>query len=113
AADDSAPTDEEWDAAFGPGVARTHPLRPAQLEPVARAYRATGGDLDAAVRRLVSGRLEQLARRIRPHRTWDDLVLSPARVAVLRTIVDRYQHADRVYDEWGFAGSVSSRGIVS
>ena len=92
---------------------RSHPLTADQLEPVGRAFVATGGDLDAAVRRLVSGRLEQLARRIRPHRSWDDLVLSGDRTAVLRTIVDRYQHAEQVYDEWGFAASVSSRGIVS
>ncbi len=112
-ADDLPPTDEEWAAAFGPGVPRSHPLTADQLEPVGRAFVATGGDLDAAVRRLVSGRLEQLARRIRPHRSWDDLVLSGDRTAVLRTIVDRYQHAEQVYDEWGFAASVSSRGIVS
>ncbi|MCB0967559.1 MAG: ATP-binding protein [Ilumatobacter sp.] len=112
-ADDHPPTDDEWAATFGDDVPRSHPLRADQLEQVGRAFAATGGDLDAAVRRLVSGRLEQLARRIRPHRTWDDLVLSEDRMAVLRTIVDRYQHADRVYDDWGFAASVSSRGVVS
>ena len=111
-ANDLPPTESEWEATFGPDVPRTHPLRADQLEPVGRAFAATEGDLDAAVRRLVSGRLEQLARRIRPHRTWDDLVLSGERTSVLRTVVDRYQHAEQVYDRWGFSASVSSRGIV-
>ena len=55
----------------------------AHASPIARAARSSSaarssrrhGDIDAAVRRLVSGRLEQLARRIRPTRTWDDLML--------------------------------------
>ena len=106
------PNDDEWAAIFGE-TARTHPLKPEQLQRVGRAFEALDGDLDGAVRRLVSGRLDSMARRIRPTRVWSDLVLSPDRKAVLRSIVNRYRHADQVYDDWGFAAGGGSRGIVS
>ncbi|MEX2627141.1 MAG: hypothetical protein WD225_09660, partial [Ilumatobacteraceae bacterium] len=60
-------SDREWRAALG-DVGRTHRLTHDQLATVERVMPAVGGDLDAAVRRLVSGRMEQLARRIRPTR---------------------------------------------
>ncbi len=79
---------------------------------MSRAYPAVGGDLDAAVRRLVSGRLEHLARRIRPTRDWDDIVLSDDRMELLHSIVARYRFADQVFDDWGFAAT-PSRGLVA
>ncbi|CAN5566510.1 hypothetical protein BH23ACT3_BH23ACT3_21770 [soil metagenome] len=56
--------------------------------------------------------MEHLARRIRTTRSWDDIVLSPDRAELLRSLVDRYRYADRVYDEWGFSAS-PSRGLVA
>jgi hypothetical protein len=111
AAGDPMPTDAEWQSLLG-DAPRTHRLSFDQLDEVARAYDAYGGDLDAAVRRLVGGRLEKLARRIRPSRGWDDLVLSPDRLQLLRSVVDRVRHADQVYGGWGFT-PVPSRGIVA
>src|SRR5690606_26368254 len=49
---------EEWAARLG-DAPRVHRLNVEQLDLVARAHDAYDGDLDAAVRRLVSGRLEQ------------------------------------------------------
>ncbi len=106
------PSDAEWVAMLGDGVERTHHLTPQQLESVAKVLPARRGDLDAAVRRLLAGPLETLAKRIRPRRTWDDIVLSPERIALLRGIVSRYRHADMVYDEWGFE-PIPSRGLVA
>ena len=60
----------------------------------------------------MSGRLDTLARRIRPTRAWTDLVLSPDRKATLRSIVDRYQHARQVYDDWGFDGATSTGTVA-
>ena len=92
---------------------RAHPPVDAdQLAKVSRGVSRVGDDIDAAVRRLVSGRLEHLARRIRPTRTWDDIVLSEDRMELLRSIVDRYRFADQVYDEWGFSAT-PSRGLVA
>jgi YD repeat-containing protein len=106
------PSDLEWAAAFGDATARTHRLTYDQLHRVQRIRSAVGGDLDTAVRRLASGPLEQLTRRISPTRTWDDIVLSPDRKALLQSVVDRYRHANVVYDTWGFAAT-PSRGLVA
>ena len=105
------PTDAEWAAALG-DIPRTHRLTPAQLQLVERAHAAAGGDLDGAVRRLASGQIDKLARRIRPTRSWDDIVVSPDRVQLLRELVARYRHADEVYERWGFSAA-PSRGQVA
>jgi SpoVK/Ycf46/Vps4 family AAA+-type ATPase len=105
------PTEDEWSAALG-AVPRTHRLTAAQLRLVERTYPAAEGDLDAAVRRLAGGHIDRLALRIRPTRAWDDLVLSPDRLQLLRELVARYRHADEVYEEWGFAAT-PSRGQVA
>jgi AAA+ superfamily predicted ATPase len=110
-AGDELPSDIEWAQRLG-DLPRTHPLTMTQLDQVSRAIDAYGGDIDAAVRRLASGRLEHLARRIRPRRTWDDLILSADRTELLRSIGERYRRADQVYDEWGFLPA-PSRGLVA
>jgi AAA+ superfamily predicted ATPase len=110
--DAGEPTDDEWETAFGVDVERTHRLTYDQMHRVQRTRTAVGGDIDAAVRRLASGPLEQLTRRITPTRTWDDIVLSPDRLALLQSVVDRYRHSNEVFDDWGFSPS-PSRGLVA
>ncbi|MGH9136557.1 MAG: ATP-binding protein [Acidimicrobiales bacterium] len=111
-AGDEPPDDEEWTAALGPDADRDHPLTAEQLRLVAAAYPAVGGDLDAAVRRLASGRIERLARRIRPDRTWADLVLPPDSVDQLQELAVRYRQREVVYRGWGFRASPSA-GLVA
>jgi AAA+ superfamily predicted ATPase len=106
------PDEDEWESRIGIHGRQRHHLSAEQLELVGRAFRATHGDLDAAVRRLVAGPLDQLAQRIEPSRSWDDIVLSEDRLAHLRGIVDRYRYASTVYDEWGFSAK-PSRGLVA
>jgi SpoVK/Ycf46/Vps4 family AAA+-type ATPase len=106
------PDDAEWIERVGPIDRRGHHLSAEQLDAVSRALPASHGDLDAAVRRLVAGPLEQLAMRIHPTRGWDDIVLSADRLDHLRGIVDRYRYASTVYDEWGFSAQ-PSRGLVA
>lgn len=108
---DGVPTDEEWFEALGTHE-RRHALSVEQLEMVTRNLGVVGGDIDAAVRRLVSSRLEELARRIRPSRGWDDLVLPPGHLRQLRELVSRYHGAEQVYGDWGFP-AVPSRGLVA
>ncbi len=74
------PTDAEWTATLGP-TPRTHRLTAAQLDLVGRVDGAADGDLDRAVRRLAGGQIDKLARRIRPTRGWDDIVVSADRCA--------------------------------
>jgi ATPase family associated with various cellular activities (AAA) len=111
-APDTPVTDDEWSHALGPSVPRTHRLTATQLDLVRRAYTARGNDLDAAVHRLVSGRLDQLTRRIRPTRSWNDLVLPTDCMTLLHDLVVRYVKSELVYDEWGFR-AVPSRGVVA
>lgn len=105
-------TEEEWSELLGGDVPRSHRLTLDQLDRVARVFGGVGGDLDAAVRRLAAGQLDQLTRRIRPTRKWDDIVLSPDRVELLRSIVDRVHHDATVYDRWGYP-AIPSRGLVA
>ncbi len=108
----SAPTDDEWNHTFGPTQPRSHPVAPEQLDELGRAYVANHCNLDAAVRRLVGSRLEKLAQRIRPRLGWNDVVLSPDRMAQLREIADTVRAGPTVYGEWGFAPG-APHGLVA
>ena len=109
-ADDAEPTDVEWQAALG-DAPRTHRLTAQQLELAAGRFEASGRDLDLTVRRLVSARLDDLTRRVRPGRGWHELVLPDDQVALLADMVRRYQNGAVVFDDWGFPAS-PSRGLV-
>lgn len=54
--------------------------------------------------------LDNLAQRIEPLATLDDLVLPEAQKAVLKEIAVHVKHRQKVYHEWGFAGK-STRGL--
>jgi AAA+ superfamily predicted ATPase len=112
AAADHDPDRAEWEHALGPDAPHTHHLTAEQLDRMRRAVAAYGGDFDAAYRRLVSPKLDVLARHVRPRAQWDDLVLSGERKSRLLDLVNRYRTAGRVYDEWKFAAS-PSRGLVA
>ena len=55
-------------------------------------------------------RLDDLAQRIEPAATWDDLVLPDAQRRTLREILAHARHRSRVYRDWGFA-SKGARGL--
>lgn len=55
-------------------------------------------------------RLDELAQRIEPIATWNDLVLPDAQLQTLRHIVAHVRQRSRVYDTWGFRAK-SSRGL--
>ena len=55
-------------------------------------------------------RLENLAQRIDPIATWDELVLPEPQTRTLHEIAMHVKQRFKVYDEWGFA-SKSSRGL--
>lgn len=54
-------------------------------------------------------RLEDLVQRIEPKADWDDLVLAPVQLQVLRDIVTHVRHRARVYETWEFSAK-GSRG---
>jgi len=108
--DGAEPTDKEWREALG-STPRTHRLTAEQLEMAANRFEANGCDLDLTVRRLVSARLDDLTRRVRPERGWHELVLPDEQVSLLNDMVHRYRNGALVFDDWGFPTS-PSRGLV-
>ena len=62
----------------------------------------TMDDLYAASRLQSNRKLGELARKISPHYTWDDIVLPNHRMQQLREIVSQIKHRAKVYEEWGF-----------
>jgi hypothetical protein len=58
----------------------------------------------------LSEELAGLSQRIIPLATWDDLVLPPAQLALLRQMAGQVRRAEQVYVDWGFA-SKSHRGL--
>ena len=54
--------------------------------------------------------LEELAQRIDPLATWDDLILPETQKNILREIAMHVRQRNKVYNDWGFAAKVS-RGL--
>jgi hypothetical protein len=65
------------------------------------------GDLDMGARHASSSRLGELATRLHPTYTWDDLVLPDRELDVLRSISAYLRHRDQVLSEWGYEATVS------
>lgn len=63
-----------------------------------------------ACRAQVRPRMDDLAERIEPAASWDDLVLPPLQRQMLDAIVVHVRQRMRVYETWGFA-AWSSRGL--
>lgn len=58
--------------------------------------------------------LDHLAERVRPSATWDELVLPPVQMGVVRDVADQVRARYRVHDEWGFtAGGGRGTGITA
>ena len=77
----------------------------AQSGPGSRADR-----LWEACRVQARPRLEDIARRIEPRATWDDLVLPATTIAQLRELSDHVVHRTQVLERWGF-GARAQRGL--
>lgn len=118
-----AATDDEWAEAFGTGAERILPLSAEQVELAGSALAALGisaadpaqvsaDHVSEAVRRLAAGHIEASANRLRPSRTWEDLVLDPDREQLVRTVAMRCRQRRRVYEDWGFS-PFPSRGVVA
>jgi len=64
----------------------------------------------SACRALTQPSLDQLAQRIEPKATWDELVLSEESLRQLRQIAAQVRGRYRVYEEWGYARRMT-RGL--
>jgi ATPase family associated with various cellular activities (AAA) len=103
---------DDWQAAMGRAPDPAYRLSREQLRLVASAAAADGGLVAPAVRRLAGGHLDGVAVRIRPRRSWADLILPPEEAGQLRELAARHHGRDTVYGRWQFrpAGSV---GVVA
>lgn len=115
-----------WEAALGPDAAALNGaidrltahfrLAPAAIHSACgRAAADEGGaPLDErlwrACREQSRPRLGNLAQRIEPRATWNDLVLPPAQTGMLRDISIHLRQRTTVYESWGFAAR-SDRGL--
>lgn len=106
-APDTPADDAEVHRVLG-GIPGGHRLSADQLDRLALADELSA---EQAVRRLASGELDHLATRIRPRRTWDDLVVPAHQLAQLKEIVARVKHRAKVFDDWGFR-AVPSAGVL-
>jgi AAA+ superfamily predicted ATPase len=68
------------------------------------------GDLWDACRSSSRPRLADLAQRIIPSASWDDLVLPELRKQTLRQIASQVRHRMKVYETWGFSAK-GRRGL--
>jgi SpoVK/Ycf46/Vps4 family AAA+-type ATPase len=69
-------------------------------------------DLYKACRAHSNQKLKHLARKIRPHYTWADIVLPPDQMRQLREIVNYVKYRPLVYGDWGFDRKLSlSKGL--
>src|SRR5262249_29940830 len=72
----------------------------------------TRDELYAACRHQSHHKLTELAVKIVPHYTWDDLVLPGEKVEQLQELCGQVVHCQRVYGDWGFARKLAhGRGI--
>jgi hypothetical protein len=55
-------------------------------------------------------KLDELAQRIDTRAGWDNLILPPRQLAMLKAVAAQVKQRNQVYENWGFAGA-NSRGL--
>lgn len=110
-AEEAEASAEEWQAALGESDRNGHRLTAEQLRLVSASI-PRGGDVEAGIRRLAAGPFSKLAIRIRPRRTWDDLILAADKLRSLHELTSRYRHREVVHGEWGFP-AIPAAGLVA
>ncbi|MGN9911804.1 ATP-binding protein [Phytohabitans sp. LJ34] len=104
--------DGDWQRALGRAPDPAYRLDRDQLRLVAAAVAAGDGGLGPAVRRLAGGHLDGVAVRVRPRRTWDDLIVPPDDARQLRELAARHRGREVVYGRWRFP-PLPSTGTVA
>lgn len=83
-------------------------VRPLSAQPVTLAA------LQQACRRVATPNLGGLARKIKPHYTWDDIVLPDPQLAQLHELMLHVKRAPVVLETWGFADKLPyGRGVTA
>lgn len=71
------------------------------------AGQVTLDDLYVACRLQSNRKLGELARKITPNYTWNDIVLPADRMTQLGEMMNQIKYRARVYDDWGFGRKLS------
>ena len=108
------PIAEELDGAVE-SLAAQFSLEPDGIDTAIAQARAAGGDdfsraLWRTCRAQARTRIDELAQRIEPAATWDDLVLAGQQKDILRAMTAQVKSRSMVYEDWGFAAK-SARGL--
>jgi len=67
----------------------------------------TVADLCAACRQQSNQKLTELALKIKPGYSWEDIVLPQKKLTQLKEICSQVKHRHRVFEEWGFERKLS------
>jgi hypothetical protein len=85
-------------------------MRAAAVEAVTAPEGHNGNALWQACRTQARSGLDELAQRIEPLATWDQIVLPEAQIETLHAIARQMLQRTKVYEDWGF-GRVCTRGL--
>ena len=80
-----------------------HQIQTAQIQTAQPQEQSPGALLWEACRVQARSGLDDLAQRIDPAATWDELVLPDLQRQTLREISAHVQHRNQVYERWGFS----------
>jgi len=64
-------------------------------------------DVYEACRLQCNRKLTSLTRKIKPHYTWNDIILPADRIQQLREICNSLKYRSLVYEQWGFEGKLA------
>jgi hypothetical protein len=96
---------------FNLGIQEIHSVSAEVLEALSQGREeAPGALLWEACRTQSRPRLDDLAQRIEPAATWDDLILPEPQRQTLREVAAHIRQRTRVYETWGFAAK-GARGL--
>jgi len=97
-------------------LAQQFQLDPGQITELANALddKSSFDELWTSCRNASQPRLEDLARKVEPNATWDDLVLAPAALQTLHELVHQLEHRHTVHERWGMArGDARGQAITA
>lgn len=85
----------------------------AQNQAIRRGTPPVQDDLFAGARLHSGAKLSDMARKITPRYDWDDIILPPDQIAILRELVATVRHRSKVLDEWGLGKKLASSAAVT